>query len=133
MTSRFHTRLQHNKNRFEELNQEEVLFEVADTEFPVLVSPIKKRGFTLATSIPITQVERMWWGISLDQLIIPSGTPTPFLPEPGMSFIRENGDVLETYEVVADDNNPQGNCYDYITANRDRIIVCTVLASTEEN
>ena len=129
MAYNFHQRLNRNRERFEQISEETILFETNDTEFPVLASPILKRPYTIVLTAALTQVERMWWGISVDQLVIPSGTPTPFLPEPGMIIRRELTDRTEVYSIVSED--PDRPCYRYTSANRDRVIICTVLESVE--
>jgi hypothetical protein len=128
--TKFHDRLSHNKTRFEELNLETVVVEYADTEFPIEASPIYKRPFTLMNMGTTDQIERLWWAISVSQLLIPGDDPTPFLPDSSMKIIRERTDgSVETYAVVLED--PQEPCYRYTSAVRDRIIVCTVLESVE--
>jgi hypothetical protein len=122
MPSQFHTRLDFNRQRFEELTTETVLLEAQDTEFPIQASPIKKRPWTMTTMGATLVGERFWWGISVDQLRTnPENPATAFLPDEGMTIQREDDSV---YRVIREDQDSP--YYKYTTANHDRIIVCTI-------
>lgn len=125
MASQFHSRLDYNRQRFEELTNETVVLAALDTEIPIQASPIKKRPWTMTTMATTLVGERIWWGISIDQLrTVPNNPATAFLPDEGMTLQREDDTV---YRIVREDQ--EGPFYKFTSANNDRILVCTVRES----
>lgn len=125
MASQFHTRLDYNRQRFEELTNETVLLQALDTEISIQASPIKKRPWTQITMSSVLVGEKVWWGISIDQLRTnPANPATAFLPDEGMVIQRADD---TTYRIAREDQD--GPCYRFTTINNDRVLVCTIRQS----